>query len=210
MPVRFHDISPPLSPRIAAWPGDLPFRRDVSLDQERGDPITLSALHASVHVGAHVDAPAHFLRGARTVDALALDRFFGPCQVFRVDIAAGGRVLPSHLAGPVQAPRVLIRTGSFPDPDRWTPDFCGLSVDLVDHLHARGVTLIGVDTPSVDPFHDEVLHAHRAIGRYDMAVLEGLALGAVESGLYRLVAFPLRIEGADAAPVRAVLLEEVP
>jgi arylformamidase len=65
---------------------------------------------------------------------------------------------------------------------------------------------VGIDTPSVDPMTSKALEAHNAVADHDMAVLEGVVLDAVPPGLYTLVALPLRIEGADASPVRAVLV----
>jgi len=105
----------------------------------------------------------------------------------------------------VTTPRVLLRTASFPDPRKWNNDFASLSPELVDALHARGVVLIGIDTPSVDPFDSKTLEAHQAFGRHDMAVLEGVVLDEAEDGVYELIALPLRLRGADASPVRAVL-----
>jgi arylformamidase len=102
---------------------------------------------------------------------------------------------------------VLIRTDSFPDPDAWNGDFNALSPELVDALHAEGVILVGIDTPSVDLADDKVLLSHRAIHAKDMAVLEGIVLSAVPDGLYTLIALPLKIRDADAAPTRAVLVE---
>ena len=80
-----------------------------------------------------------------------------------------------------------------------------LSPELVEWLHRQGVRLVGIDTPSVDPFDSKDLPAHRAFLRRDMAILEGLVLGDVPEGLYELIALPLRLVGFDASPVRAVL-----
>ena len=77
--------------------------------------------------------------------------------------------------------------------------------ELIDFLHEQGVVLIGVDTPSVDLFESKDLEAHQAFLRNDMAILEGLVLGHVPAGLYELIALPLRLEGFEASPVRAVL-----
>jgi arylformamidase len=103
------------------------------------------------------------------------------------------------------APRVLLATGTYPDPDRFTQDFAALSPELVDHLHAEGVRLIGIDTPSVDPFASKELPSHRRFLAHDMAILEGLVLDGVSEGMYELIALPLRLTGFDASPVRAVL-----
>ncbi len=85
-------------------------------------------------------------------------------------------------------------------------DFNSLSPELVAWLHGEGVILIGIDTPSVDPLQSKVLESHNALADRDMSVLEGVVLDHVEPGVYTLSALPLRLEGADASPVRAVLL----
>ena len=58
------DISPVISPRLAVWPGDTPPSRAVLMDLARGDSVTLSTLHATVHLVAHADAPSHYDRNA--------------------------------------------------------------------------------------------------------------------------------------------------
>ena len=105
----------------------------------------------------------------------------------------------------LEAPRVLLRTGTFPEPEGWNSDFASLSPELVDALAAAGVVLVGIDTPSVDPFDDAELESHRALRRHGIANLEGLVLGHVPPGRYTLIALPLPLEGADASPVRAAL-----
>lgn len=73
-------------------------------------------------------------------------------------------------------------------------------------LDGRGVRLVGVDTPSVDRATSKDLPAHAEFLAHDMAIIEGLVLRDVPEGRYHLVALPLRIEGSDASPVRAVLM----
>jgi arylformamidase len=200
------DISPVVSERTAVWPGDVAFRRAVSLSIDRGDNIDLSSIQTTVHVGAHADAPSHFAKGGAPIGERPLDLYYGPCQVVIASVGRGERIRPEHLTDEVTEPRVLLRTDTFPDPDEFTTDFAALSPELVDHLAARGVRLVGIDTPSVDLFADRELIAHRAIARHDMANLECLALAHVVPGRYTLVALPLRLAGADASPVRAALL----
>lgn len=200
------DISPLLHPGTAVWPGDTPLSRQVTCAIADGANIDLSSLHTTVHVGAHTDAPSHYVAGGQTMEARPLERYLGPCQVIAVDVPRGARVRPEHLPGPILAPRVLLRTGSFPDPDVFSTDFCSLSPELVHHLADAGVLLVGIDTPSVDPFESKALESHQAVAARDLAILEGVVLDHVAPGLYTLVALPLRLQGADASPVRAVLL----
>ena len=200
-----YDISPPIDRALAVWPGDTPPAREVLLDIARGDNITLSTLRATVHLGAHADAPSHYGAGAADAASLPLERYLGPCDVMRVTVGRGGLISPAMLPRPPQAPRLLLVTGTFPDPAVFNHDFAALAPELVDHLHGAGVTLVGVDTPSVDPFSSKDLPAHHRFLAHGMAILEGLVLRDVPEGSYELIALPLRLADFDASPVRAVL-----
>lgn len=200
-----YDISPLISSRLQVWPGDTPPRREVLCDLKRGDPITLSTLHATVHLGAHADAPSHYGPDAPAIHARGLDYYLGPCQVIRVPAPRGAAILPDAIKPPIIAPRVLLATETFPDPDKFNEDFAALTPDLVASLYGRRVKLIGVDTPSVDLFASKDLPVHRTFLKYDMAILEGLVLTDVPEGIYELIALPLRLEAFDASPVRAIL-----
>jgi arylformamidase len=200
-----YDITPPISERLQVWPGDTPPRRQVLCDMKKGDNITLSTLQATVHLGAHADAPSHYSVHAPAIDDRSLDFYIGPCQVMHVPIARGGRITPDLLPGPIKAQRLLLATASFPDPQHFNEDFAALSPKLIELAHAAGVKLIGIDTPSVDLFASKDLPVHQACLRRDLAILEGLVLGDVPDGLYELIALPLRLVGFDASPVRAIL-----
>ena len=202
------DISPRVHPGTAVWPGDVPFQRDVALDMENGANLTLSSVTTTLHIGAHADGPNHYVRDGVGIGERSLDLYYGPCQVMDARVDRGGRIQPQDLVGEVVSPRVLIRTGTFPDPDEFNEDFAALSPALVAHLARAGVRLIGIDTPSVDPCADKLLESHHAIAERDMAILEGLILEHVEPGNYTLIALPLRLEGCDASPVRAALLPD--
>jgi arylformamidase len=200
-----YDITPLLSRRIQVWPGDTPLSREVLLDAERGANLTLSSIHSTVHLGAHADAPSHYGAGAPSIETRSLDYYLGPCQVLRLSVPRAARIRPDHLPGPVRAERLLLATGTFPDPEKFNEDFAALSAELIDHLQRKNVRLVGIDTPSVDLFHSRDLPAHLACLRHDIAILEGIRLEGVPEGLYELIALPLRLEGFDASPVRAIL-----
>ncbi|HLT29026.1 MAG TPA: cyclase family protein [Myxococcaceae bacterium] len=201
------DISPPVSERAAVFPGDTPYRRESLMDWSGGHHLALGTVHTTLHVGAHADAPLHYHPEGAPIDAVDPRRYIGPCQVVFIQAEPGERIVPSHLGDtPITAPRVLFATGSFPDPDAWRDDFNALSPELIHHLADRGVRLVGIDTPSVDPADSKALESHQALHARGVAVLEGLVLSHVLPGNYFLVAPPLKLVGADASPVRAVLL----
>jgi arylformamidase len=233
--MKLWDLSPRIDEELKVWPGDTPPTREVLCELEKGASVTLSTLRATVHLGSHVDGANHYAKGATGVEGWEIERFVGPCHVMEARAERGRRVsildfgstiADSQSDGGVQAsgganaareargeaalarivhPRVLIKTGTYPDFRVFNEDFAGLEPSLIDALAGRGVKLIGVDTPSVDSFSSKDLPAHAACFRGGIAILEGLVMRDVEPGEYELIALPLKLAGFDASPVRAVL-----
>ncbi len=208
------DLSPTLSVRTHVWPGDTPLTREVLCDLRSGHTVTLSTLRTTVHIGTHADGENHYVRDGRSIAEHPLEHYIGPCTVVScIGVTAGLRIGESNLCLPLASlttPRVLIRTGTFASGNGWKSDFAGLDPLLIDALAGRGVTTIGVDTPSVDTQESKDLPAHAACARARISIIEGLDLGGVRDGEYFLSAAPLKLEGFDASPVRAVLLERPP
>lgn len=208
---RIFDITPKISSRLAVFPGDKAFERQVALSFGNKDNLELSSIHTTVHLGAHADAPSHYHPEGVSIEKRPLDLYIGEAQVIRIQgLKAGERVYPHHLKVKVEVERVLFDTQSFQNPEQWRSDFNSLSPELLNHLADQGVRLVGIDTPSVDPADSKALESHQILFARDFAVLEGLLLKGVPEGLYQLVALPLPIEGGDASPVRAVLLPYTP
>ena len=209
------DISSRISQRLAVFPGDVSPTREVAFDMKRGDAMTLSALRTTVHVGSHADAPSHYGLNGRTMEQQPLHLYWGPCEVVRVradrvgvikrfgraDLDVAEKWVPS-------VARLLIATGSYINPDVWSTDFLALDPAFVDWLADAGVRLVGVDTPSVDTAESKDLPSHARFFAHDVAILEGLVLAGVDAGRYELCALPLKLEGFDGSPIRAVLRRE--
>ena len=210
MAQKIYDLTPKISPRLGVFPGDQAFERKVALSFTNGHNLELSSILSSAHLGAHADAPSHYNFKGVSIEKRPLGPYLGNAQVIRVKgLKPKERVRPEHIREPVKAPRVLIDTCSFPDPDQWNSDFCAFSPELLNHLADQGVRLVGIDTPSVDPEDSKALEAHQILFARDFSVLEGLLLKDVPEGIYTLVALPLPYENGDASPVRAILLPYV-
>jgi arylformamidase len=207
---EYLDISPRISQRLGVFPGDTPFEHSIMMDFASGDHLKLSRISTTVHLGAHADAPSHYSANPTAADIadVSLQRYLGKCEVIGVSSARGATLGVSDLPSGFRprTPRVLFATGSFPDPDHWNADFCGLSAELIHYLAAAGVFLVGIDTPSIDPQDSKTLDAHAAVAEHSMSILEGLVLHHVPAGFYDLIALPLPIESSDASPVRAILI----
>jgi len=200
------DISQPLAPGMAVFPGDAPYREAPTFAIGPGCPVNVAEVAMSVHCGSHADAPLHYDAAGAAIGALALEPFLGPCRV--IDGRGPGplcepEIVAPHLAG--APPRLLIRLAERSDPGVWPRGFRALAPATVERLAAAGVILVGIDTPSVDPETSKDLAAHMAACRADMRILENLVLADVAPGDYELIALPLRFANLDAAPVRAVL-----
>lgn len=204
---RLIDISRDLNPKIAVWPGDSLFRIEQIASLSRGDSVNLTTLALSAHTGTHVDAPYHFDDDGPGVAELNLRPFWGQAQVASV----------THEFGPLRpgdfahinlslAPRLLVRSSaSGLDPMRFPNQYVYPSPELAEYLAGQGILLYGSDAPSMDAADSKELPGHHALYRHGIAILEGLDLSGVADGLYELAALPLKVEGGDGSPVRAVL-----
>jgi arylformamidase len=202
----FFDITRPLDVGIACWPGDVPYSFHLGWKMSTGAALNVGTITTSTHTGTHVDAPFHYDLDGLTADRLPLDVFVGPAWVADV---TGKTAWKDALTGVdlTDTPRVLFRTGGWPDSaffPGWIPV---MEPDLPDWLADRGVKLVGVDVPSVDELDSTTQARHHAMGRRGMHILEGLWLEGVPDGRYELIALPLAIVGGDGSPVRAVLRE---
>ena len=204
---RLIDISQTLHPGLPVWPGDTAFSAERTWVLSEDCPVNVSRLTLSTHTGAHADAPLHYDAHGADMAAVGLVPYLGPAQVIDVTACGVRRITPADLAGRLfpDTVRLILRTFvRFPH-DRWPEAFATPSPELIDLLAGQGGLLIGVDAPSLDPETSKDLPAHQAVARRGLAILEGLVLDDVAEGRYELIALPLKLAGADASPVRAVL-----
>lgn len=208
--MRIFDISQPVRPGIAVWPGDQEFQQHWSMHLERGDSVNVAALTLSVHTGTHADGFHHVRAdGARIAD-MPLGAYIGRCTV--IDARGTEAIGPEHVKhlDLARTERVLFRTRDVVDESEFPKDVAYISVDLARLLAASGIRLVGTDAPSIDPLDSKTLDAHHILAAGGVANLENLVLTDVPPGDYILVAPPLRLAEADSSPVRAVLLDGWP
>lgn len=198
------DISPAVDASAAVFPGDTAYTQRAHFTIGPGCPVNVHAITLSPHTGAHADAPLHYATGGASAGALALEPYLGPCRVIHC-IGCGPLVMPTDLGPALEdlPPRVLVRTRARAT-QSWDA-FSAYAPETLSLLASRGVRLVGIDTPSVDPGDSSALPAHRQLLEHDMRVLENLVLDDVPEGDYELIALPLKLMLADASPVRAIL-----
>jgi arylformamidase len=207
LPITLIDISRTLQPALAVWPGDTPFQRVPVLEMAQGASVNLSTLTLSAHTGTHVDAPFHFQPAGTTLARVPLAAYWGLAQVVTVS-KPHGPLRPEDFAHVdlACAPRLLVHSGGSDLPhDLFPPQFVYPSPELAAALGRAGIVLYGADTPSMDHAESKELPGHNALLAAGIAILEGLDLRGVPDGVYELSALPLKIDGGDGSPVRAVL-----
>jgi arylformamidase len=208
--MRIFDISLPISDSLVVWPKDPPIRITQPRHFSKGDHAVVSHLDLGAHSGTHIDAPAHSIPGGADLDSISLDRLIGPALVVfapNVDLITP-QVLDT-LAIPPATRRVLFRTrnSALWSDGHTTFDerFVAISEAGAHWLIERGAWLVGIDYLSVAPYSDTG-PTHRAFLSAGIVPLEGLDLSKVQPGLYELICLPLRVAGAEGAPVRAILI----
>ncbi len=194
------------------WPGAEPFRRRIEAAMADGGPCNLSSITASLHHGAHLDAPFHFHAGGATIDQLPVSDFILPAVIVSID--HDGLIRPDDLGDRNLADRaVLFKTlnsrRGLPRRSEFSEHFVSLSLEAARVCIERKAALVGIDYLSIEAYGDEDFPVHRELCRAGVLILEGLDLAGVpgEGGDdFTLICLPLKIAGADASPVRPVLV----
>ncbi|MDR0659228.1 MAG: cyclase family protein [Prevotellaceae bacterium] len=200
---KIYDISPAVATDLAVYPGDLPYSSHSATDSG----VMVSDIHTTLHIGAHVDAPLHCMANAASIDQVEPSYFVGSCQVIKLRLKPKYKLTPSDFKDiAITEKRILIATGTF-EPTKWSDDYAAFHPECIDFFHTKGVFLIGIDTPSVDPAAAHHLPAHKRMAEQGIIGLENLYLNEVEQGYYLLIALPLKLRGLEASPVRAILTE---
>lgn len=179
----------------SVYPGDPIPRRDIVRRISMGDACNLSGFYTCCHSATHVDAPRHFIEDGKTIDQMDLSAFTGRCTVVEGEgIITGAdieRILP-------MCEKMILFKGN-------GEAFLSASAAFV--LQDAGIQLVGTDAQSVEK-GDDTYPAHKQLLGAEIVLLEGLDLSRAAPGNYRLAALPLFLAGAEASPVRAVLMED--
>lgn len=205
--MQLYDISVPIRPGMIVYEGNPGVVLECVQSIADGASANVSRLDFGVHTGTHLDAPLHFIQGAPGSESLELDPLIGAAVVVdatSVDSDLDADVL-ERLEIPDGAERVLLKTpnGRLWERDEFSRDFIRLNGSGARYVVERGIRAIGIDFLSIG---DE--EAHRELLSVGVIPIEGLDLRAVHPAAYKLVCLPLRLEGSDGAPARAVLIRE--
>ncbi len=210
--MKIYDISLTIKNGMVVWPGDPRVKLERISKIEDGEHANVSRLEMSVHTGTHLDAPRHFIQGAKTIETLPLDILIGPVQVVQladsVNLITALEVEQAGIAPGII--RVLFKTRNsaiwLRKEAKFDTGFVAVSADGAEALVRKGIRLVGIDYLSIAPFNASV-PTHKILLGSEMIVLEGLDLNGVPAGNYTLFCLPPKLEGSDGAPARTILIE---
>jgi len=208
--VQIYDITVTLGGGAIDYPGDPPYRREQVSAIRSGGSYDLSRLEMSAHAGTHVDVPAHFIPGGRTIDQYAAGDFIFPAHVIAIESRESIRA--SELAAVAIRPgdAVLFKTDNSRSgrcrSGTFSPLYVSLTEEAAELLVRKKAGLAGFDYISPERCDDAGFPVHQELLRNGILLLEGIDLGQVPEGSYMLWCLPLKIAGAEASPVRAVLI----
>ena len=206
---RIFDISVPIRTGGLVYPGNPEI--DISLQQAvaKGASANVSTIRFGSHTGTHVDASRHFFDDGQPVDMIPLDRLIGTALLVSFDdeirSIGASDLRAMNLKG---HKRILIRTrnSALLSQGEFVPDYTFLAPDGAQFLVDNGVELVGVDYLSIEQFHSGHHRTHRTLLERSVVIVEGLDLSVPPPGEYNFICLPLRIEGCDGAPARALLI----
>jgi arylformamidase len=207
--MTIYDITVPIHATMPVYEGDPGVKIEAWSAFAKGDSSNVSTLNFGAHTGTHVDAPAHFIEGARRIDALPLEVLIGPARVVRVADNLN-EITPEFLErcdlSGIERLIFHTRNSAFWN-EGFRRDFTHLLPEAAQHLVDRGMKLVGTDYLSIEKFHSARHQTHLTLLANNIVIVEGLNLSDVPDGDYELICLPLKIAdgSGDGAPARAVL-----
>jgi arylformamidase len=207
--MKITDISMTIHSRMAVYKGrqeNLPVH---TVEKEMlKDSINESSIRMNLHTGTHMDSPKHMMQAGWTMDEMPLFKLITRCTVFDLT-GVEDAVTQSDLEhfDIRKGDFILLKTqNSFGLVSG--PDFIYIRKDAAEYLAQKEIKGIGTDALGVErdqPGHE----THLAFLKNDIIILEGLDLKNAEPGSHIMIVLPLKIKGAEGAPARAVLVDDL-
>lgn len=204
---QFIDITYPIQDGMVHWPGDVDIEISKTASIAQGDDANSTSVAFSVHTGTHMDAPNHFLKNGKSLDEVSFQALIGPARVIEIKDNVCIRKEELMEYDLKKGDRLLFKTKN--SETDWTKqpfkeNFVYIDTEAGAYMSEVGIQTIGVDYLSVGS-QENGEEVHKVLLENEVWLIEGLDLRKVEPGTYNLICLPIKIKGADGAPVRALL-----
>jgi arylformamidase len=198
------DITQTLKHDIAHWPEDTPFSLEIPVTKADSGSVNIGQITTSTHIGTHIDAPFHFDEEGTTAESLDINRYIGTATIIEemeADFITRDMLEHHDIEGTI----LLLKTTDFVDEKTFPQTVPVLTLEAVEYLALLGIELFGIDVPSVDDIDSKTLDIHHKLYRNNIMIIENVVLTEADEGFYDFIALPLKIDGGDGSPVRAVI-----
>lgn len=200
--MKFYDVTVPQGENTPEWPGDVKFERI-----ERQTSAIVSKIVMSAHFGTHIDAPKHFLFNKKSVDQLPLSAMVGKFKVCAAKSKDSISVDEIKKFNIQKGDRILFKTinSNIVTGHKFDPFYVSLSLEAAKYLTKKKIALVGIDYFGIEAKSAPGHPVHTELLKNNIVIVEGLNLQKIKPGIYQGAILPMKIEGADGAPARAVL-----
>jgi len=208
--MKIYDVSMPINNSMLVWPGSNVVGIQPVETIEKNDVMT-SDIHIGSHTGTHIDAPNHFLKSAKSVDHIDLEKLLGECTVLDLSFVQQKEITISDLDkfDIKKGDRILLKTGNYKllYKKEFSTDYISLSLEAAEYLAKKEIFLVGTDFLGIEKKGSVGHPVHKALLKAEIVIVEGLDLSEIEPGRYELICLPLRLDGVDGSPARALLIQ---
>ncbi len=201
------DISVPLHDGMRQGPMEpLTPHIEFVMARSKGNPVDMLQINISSHNGTHIDAPKHHVKGGSSIDQMPLDTGIGPARVIEIKDPETIKVDELKPYNIQPGERLLFKTRNSYRPERFNEfikDWVYFTTEAIHYLVGCQIRLLGIDAITIG--RPNVNEIHEALLTRGIYILEDLELGHVSPGRYEMICLPLRLQGGDASPVRAII-----
>ncbi|MEK7193599.1 MAG: cyclase family protein [Patescibacteria group bacterium] len=205
--MKIYDISRSIGKETPIYPGDPAFELNF-VKKLSVQGLNVSRMALGLHTATHCDAPSHHVKNGRTIEKIDLEKCLGWCRVVNMtNVKAEIEIKDIKRIRPKAGEIIIFRTkNSLAKTKRFDKTFVSLSEAAARFLVKSKIKAVGIDGPSIKKFRLRPDSIHPLLLRAGIPIYEGLQLAAVKPKNYFFVGLPLKIVGAEASPVRAILI----
>jgi arylformamidase len=205
------DITFPISQRMPKWPGSVGFEYKWQMEIPN-DTNNLSSFSIDSHLGTHLDAPLHFIEGGMSIENLELEKLLGDVFVLEIYNIKSITDIDLENAGiPKSCNKLILKTDNRlywkENLTEFQEDFASIDASGAKWIVERGIHLIGIDYLSIQRYKDGP-ETHQILLKNEVIIVETLDLENISQGWYNLICLPLKLEGLEGSPVRALLIKK--
>ena len=211
--MKIIDLTLTVSDKIPTFPSS-PQPNFIPWENIKEDGYNLEVLFLSSHTGTHMDAPHHFLEKGAKIHEISLKKLVSEAALIQCRKNGGQSITKTDIQkfeknhGKIENfSSVIFYTGWQKNLQKkyYFTKNPGLSVSAAKYLTSKKISLVGIDSPSIDLGKDPKFSVHKIFAKKGVLIVENLAnLDKIKSPKFHLVVLPLKLKNATGSPVRAI------